>query len=146
MSPPFTPKRPLFITGFTTALSAVLLWCTATASMAQAPLVDGEVIRINTAAQKITLKHGEIPNLDMPPMTMVFGVQQQGDLAALQPGDRVRFSADKVGGQYTVTTLQAVTAGAPATSTAPPVAPTGGASATTGEPANSSGTAAAHRH
>lgn len=155
MSPPTTPKpslqrvlqralkRPVFAT---TAMSGVLLWGAASAALAQAPLVAGEVVRINTAVQKITLKHGEIPNLDMPPMTMVFAVQQPSDLAALQPGDRVRFSAEKVGGQYTVTTLQALTADAPAASTVSPEAPEVPAGDTARGSAIGSGAAATHRH
>lgn len=67
---------------------------------------QAEVRRIDLAAGKVTLKHGEIPNLDMPPMTMVFQVQDRSLLARAKPGDRVRFTADKVNGQYTVLQLE----------------------------------------
>lgn len=72
---------------------------------AQAQSTDAEVMKIDKAQQKITLKHGEIKNLDMPPMTMVFRVQDAGMLNAVKVGDKVKFDADKVGGQYTVTRL-----------------------------------------
>lgn len=72
---------------------------------AQAQSTDAEVMKIDKPQQKITLKHGEIKNLDMPPMTMVFRVQDVGMLDAVKVGDKVKFDADKVGGQYTVLKL-----------------------------------------
>ena len=71
------------------------------------PMVDAEVRRVDTGAGKVTLKHGDIPNLDMPPMTMVFQVRDPAQLGALKAGDKVRFTADKVNGAYTVIDLTA---------------------------------------
>ena len=73
--------------------------------LAQTPSTEGEVKKIDKAQGKITLKHGEIKNLDMPPMTMVFRVSDARMLDDVAVGDKVRFAADKVGGNYTVTTL-----------------------------------------
>lgn len=70
------------------------------------PLVEAEVRKVDLRASKITLKHGDIPNLDMPPMTMVFAVEDAALLDQLKPGDRVKFTADKRLGSYTVLTLQ----------------------------------------
>ena len=67
---------------------------------------DGEVRKIDKAQGKITLKHGEIKNLDMPPMTMVFRVRDPQMLEAVAVGDKVVFEAEKVGGQYTGTALR----------------------------------------
>jgi len=89
-----------WIASVTLAASAVLA-----AAPAQAQSTDAEVMKIDKAQQKITLKHGEIRNLDMPPMTMVFRVQDAAMLDAVKVGDKVKFDADKVGGQYTVTKL-----------------------------------------
>jgi Cu(I)/Ag(I) efflux system periplasmic protein CusF len=72
---------------------------------AHAQSTDAEVLKIDKAQQKITLKHGEIKNLDMPPMTMVFRAQDAAMLDAVKVGDKVKFDADKVGGQYTVVKL-----------------------------------------
>lgn len=72
----------------------------------QGKLAEGEVRRVDKSAGKITLKHGEIRNLDMPPMTMVFGVRDKSLLAKLQAGDMVRFAADRDGGQYVVTSIE----------------------------------------
>lgn len=72
---------------------------------AQAPMTDGEVRKVE--GDKITLKHNEIKSLDMPAMTMVFKVANPALIARLHPGDKVRFTAEKVGGQYTITKLEA---------------------------------------
>jgi Cu(I)/Ag(I) efflux system periplasmic protein CusF len=73
--------------------------------LAQSPAVDGEVKKIDKAQGRITLKHGDIKHLDMPPMTMVFRVTDPKMLDSVAVGDKVRFAADKVGGNYTVTSL-----------------------------------------
>ena len=65
-----------------------------------------EVRRVDRDAQKITLRHGPIPNLGMGDMTMVFRVTDPKMLDSVKTGDKVRFRADKVGGLYTVTHLE----------------------------------------
>ena len=88
-----------------TALSATLL---AAAALAQAalPAVEGEVRKIDTETKKITLKHGDIPNLEMTGMTMVFRVKDPELLGKVKPGDKVRFTADKVDGALTVLSIE----------------------------------------
>jgi Cu(I)/Ag(I) efflux system protein CusF len=75
-------------------------------TFAQAGASEGEVRKIDAAQQKITLKHGEINGLDMPPMTMAFRVQQPAVLNQFAVGDRVRFSIEKINGSYTVVQIQ----------------------------------------
>jgi len=75
------------------------------AALAQPASADGEVTKVDKAAARITLKHGGIKSLDMPPMTMAFRVADPKVLDSVSVGDKVRFAADKVGGSYTVTTL-----------------------------------------
>jgi len=70
------------------------------------PWAEAEVRRVDLAAGKVSLRHGEIKNLEMPPMTMVFTVQDKSDLAALKAGDRIRFTADQIQGTYTVLRLE----------------------------------------
>ena len=77
----------------------------ATAAIAQ--MVDGEVTKIDESAGKLTIKHGELKNLGMPGMTMVFKVQDPAMLDKVKSGDKVRFVADKVGGALTVTAIEA---------------------------------------
>jgi Cu(I)/Ag(I) efflux system protein CusF len=67
---------------------------------------DGEVRKVDRERGKLTLRHGPLPNLDMPPMTMVFTVADRALLEGLQEGDKVRFSADKINGVYTVTAIR----------------------------------------
>jgi Cu(I)/Ag(I) efflux system protein CusF len=73
---------------------------------APAPMTEGEVRKVDKGAGKVTLKHGPIPNLDMPDMTMVFRVKEPAMLDQVKVGDKVRFAADKVGGQYTVVRIE----------------------------------------
>lgn len=92
------PLRPLLVAA---ALAAATV-----AAFAQAASAEGEVRKIDAAQQKVTLKHGEIKALDMPPMTMAYRVQNGAALNAIAVGDKVRFSVEKVNGAYTVTQIQ----------------------------------------
>jgi len=67
---------------------------------------DGEVKKIDKAAQKITLKHGELKNLDMPGMTMVFSVKDAALLDKVKAGDKVKFTAEEQGGALVVTAIE----------------------------------------
>jgi len=84
-----------------------LLLAISASAFAATHLTDAEVRKVDKAAGKITLKHGEIKNLDMPPMTMVFGVKDKALLDKVKAGDKVKFSAEKEGGQYVVTGVEA---------------------------------------
>ena len=72
-----------------------------------ASTVAGEVRKVDRGAGKLTLRHGPISNLGMPEMTMVFRVADPTMLDGLEPADKVRFRAERVGGQITVTELEA---------------------------------------
>ena len=72
---------------------------------ALAQAYEGEVRKIDKPQARITLRHGELKALDMPPMTMVFRVSSPALLDKVAVGDRVRFDAAKVGGNYTVTAI-----------------------------------------
>jgi Cu(I)/Ag(I) efflux system protein CusF len=77
------------------------------ASAAQASMSDGEIKKVDKEAGKLTIRHGELKNLGMPGMTMVFKVQDPALLDKVKQGDKVRFVADKVGGALTVTSIEA---------------------------------------
>ncbi|MDZ7814075.1 MAG: copper-binding protein [Ideonella sp.] len=79
------------------ALGASALWAQA---------AEGEIKKIDKTQAKVTLKHGEIKSLDMPPMTMAFRAKPPQLLDGLNEGDRVTFTADKVDGQYVVTQIK----------------------------------------
>ena len=72
------------------------------------PWATAEVRRIDKAARKVALKHGEIKNLDMPPMSMVFQVKHPEQLDLLQVGQKVRFQAVQENGAYWVVKIEAV--------------------------------------
>ena len=67
----------------------------------------GEVKKIDKEAGKITIKHGPLMNLEMPPMTMVFRVKDPAMLDQVKPGDKINFVAEKANGALTVTQMQA---------------------------------------
>lgn len=79
---------------------------TAQVAASTANMTDGEVRKIDKEAKKITIKHGEIKNLDMPGMTMVFQVKDAALLDGVKAGDRVKFVAEKAGGAIVVTDIQ----------------------------------------
>lgn len=93
----------------TTILASLMLTTnTAWAADDQAGVpTDGEVRKVDLEAKKLTLKHGEIKNLNMPGMTMVFQVKDPAMLEKVKAGDKVRFTAEKVNGVFTVTTIEA---------------------------------------
>jgi Cu(I)/Ag(I) efflux system protein CusF len=76
------------------------------AMAAPADMTNGEIRKVDVDNKKITIKHGEIKNLDMPPMTMVFQVKDDDLLGKAKTGDKVRFSAEKKSGAFVVTDIQ----------------------------------------
>jgi Cu(I)/Ag(I) efflux system periplasmic protein CusF len=68
-----------------------------------ADMTEAEVRKIDKAQSKITLKHGEIKKLDMPPMTMVFRAKDAKLLEGLAVGDKIKFAAEQVDGAFVVT-------------------------------------------
>lgn len=72
----------------------------------QADLSEGEITRWDPRTLRLTLKHGEIKNLEMPPMTMVFRVADARVVGDLKPGDKVRFRAEQVSGAYHVQRIE----------------------------------------
>jgi Cu/Ag efflux protein CusF len=71
-------------------------------------MAAGEVRRIDAANNKVTIRHGEIKNLDMPPMSMVFVAKPASILKGVQVGDKIRFSAIEENSQYVVTKIEKI--------------------------------------
>lgn len=88
------------------AAAAVLAAASSVAALAQTPMVSGTIEKLDIEQGKLTIKHGKIPNLNMDEMTMIFRAQDPAMLKAVKPGDRIRFSADRVNGQITVTKIE----------------------------------------
>jgi Cu(I)/Ag(I) efflux system periplasmic protein CusF len=72
------------------------------------PLADAEVRRVDKDSGKVTLKHGVIKNLDMPPMTMVFTVRDKAMLDGIAAGDKVQFTAVSEKGQMLVDSIKRI--------------------------------------
>ena len=88
-------------------LAALLAATFAFAAFAQDALTEAVVRKVDAANGKITLKHGEIRNVDMPPMTMVFPVRDKALLANVKAGDKVKFAAEKdATGDIVVTAIE----------------------------------------
>jgi Cu/Ag efflux protein CusF len=76
-------------------------------ALAQSEAIDGQVTKVDASAGKITIKHGPIKKFDMDEgMTMVFKAQEPAMLKAVKAGDKVKFEADRVNGQFTVTKIE----------------------------------------
>jgi Cu/Ag efflux protein CusF len=76
------------------------------AERGELPKVGAEVRRVNPRANTLSLRHEAIPNLDMPPMTMVFQVSDPGLLEGVAGGDRVWVTIDQIDGAYTVLSVE----------------------------------------
>ncbi|HJH24097.1 MAG TPA: copper-binding protein [Paenalcaligenes hominis] len=85
------------------AAGLVLAGTMAVVSSAQAQQgsASGEVRRIDAEAGKITLKHGSIEALQLPAMTLVYLIQMD-QLAGIEPGDKVKFTAERRNDQYVI--------------------------------------------
>ncbi len=70
-------------------------------------MTDGEVRKVDKEQGKLTVKHAEIKSLQMPATTMVFRVKDKALLDKVKEGDPIKFSAEKVEGQYTITAIEA---------------------------------------
>ena len=80
----------------------------ASADANQAHSADGEVRRIDREAGRVTLRHGDIKTLDMPPMTMVFTVRDKALLEGFKTGDKVKFKVVNEAGKLVITEMQAL--------------------------------------
>lgn len=70
-------------------------------------LADGQVTKVDESAGKITIKHGPIKKLNMDEgMTMVFRAQDPAMFKMVRPGDKIKFDAEKINGQFTVTKIE----------------------------------------
>lgn len=79
----------------------------ATSLPALAQMVDGQVVKVDEAAGKITIKHGPIKKFDMDDgMTMAWRAQDPALLKQVKAGDKIRFEPDRVNGQFTVTRIE----------------------------------------
>jgi Cu/Ag efflux protein CusF len=74
----------------------------------QSSLTDGEIRKIDREQAKLTIKHGDIKNLDMPGMTMVFNVRDKNSLDKFKVGDKIRFAVVMENGKMVITEIRVV--------------------------------------
>lgn len=67
---------------------------------------EGTIRKVDTEQGKVTIKHGPIPNLEMPPMTMVFRMKDTSMLEGIKKGDKVIFRAIDDGGKMIIEELE----------------------------------------
>jgi Cu(I)/Ag(I) efflux system periplasmic protein CusF len=70
-------------------------------------MADGEVRKLDLDNSKITLKHGVIKSLDMPPMTMVFNIKDKASFEKMKVGDKIKFLAVNENGKMMITKIEA---------------------------------------
>jgi Cu/Ag efflux protein CusF len=98
-------RRPPFLVISLIALAAVSMpaWPQASIRLAAnhatgardtSEMASGEVRRIQSDQNTITLKHGPINSIAMPPMTMTFKVRNPALLGRVRVGDKVLFRAE----------------------------------------------------
>ena len=71
-------------------------------------MTNGVVTAVDKSRGFVTLKHEEIRNMAMPPMTMGFNVAEKKMLDNIMAGDKVRFRVETVQGSPTVIRIEAV--------------------------------------
>jgi Cu(I)/Ag(I) efflux system periplasmic protein CusF len=92
---------------FGIAVTATAFLVAAPPSLAQPAMAVGRVIKVDETVAKITIKHGPLKQFEMEePMTMVYRASDPAMLKAVKAGDKIRFTADRVNGQFTVTTIE----------------------------------------
>ena len=90
-----------------TVILALALFTAAQSAVAQSGLIDGQVMKVDQSASKITIKHGPAKRLGMESgMTMVYKAQNPALLKAVKAGNKIKFDAEQVNGQYTVTKIE----------------------------------------
>ncbi|HDR9587614.1 TPA: copper-binding protein [Burkholderia stabilis] len=71
----------------------------------KAVLTDAEVKKVDAATGKLTLKHGALENVGMPPMTMAFKAKDAAMLEQVHAGDKVKVRIENVNGTLTIVKL-----------------------------------------
>ncbi|MCA8315946.1 copper-binding protein [Burkholderia multivorans] len=76
-----------------------------TMSAQDVALTDAEVTRIDAGSGMVTLKHGALRNVGMPPMTMAFKAADPAMLGGVHVGDHVKVRVERVNGTLTIVKL-----------------------------------------
>ena len=69
-------------------------------------LTDAEVKKVDVATGMVTLKHGALENVGMPPMTMAFKAKEAAMVKQIKEGDKVKVRVEEVNGTLTIVKLE----------------------------------------
>ncbi|CAB3685483.1 hypothetical protein LMG22037_02699 [Paraburkholderia phenoliruptrix] len=69
-------------------------------------LTDAEVRKVDAASGMVTLKHGALANVGMPPMTMAFKAKDPAMIKQVREGDKVKVRVENVDGTLTIVKLE----------------------------------------
>ncbi|SEB05506.1 copper-binding protein [Paraburkholderia sartisoli] len=69
-------------------------------------LTEAEVRKVDAATGMVTLKHGALENVGMPPMTMAFKAKDAAMVKQVHEGDRVKVRVENVNGTLTIVKLE----------------------------------------
>ncbi|MER1969168.1 copper-binding protein [Castellaniella sp. GW247-6E4] len=78
----------------------------ASASHADMDLAEGTVRKVDQQTGMVTLEHGELKNVGMPPMTMAYKTKDAATLQQAKEGGKVKFRLENINGAYVITTLK----------------------------------------
>lgn len=73
--------------------------------MAVDAMTAGEIRKVDAVQGKLTIRHEEIKSITMPPMTMVFVVQDPKQMQDLKVGDKVMFQVVDQAGRLVITKI-----------------------------------------
>ncbi|WP_269498716.1 copper-binding protein [Castellaniella sp. S9] len=76
------------------------------ASHADMDLAEGTVRKVDRQTGMVTLEHGELKNVGMPPMTMAYKTKDAATLQQAKEGGKVKFRLENINGAYVITTLK----------------------------------------
>ncbi|TCT07035.1 copper-binding protein [Paralcaligenes ureilyticus] len=71
-----------------------------------AALADGVVQKVDRQAGMVTIQHGELKNVGMPPMTMAYKAKDAAMVDRAKEGEKIRFRLEDLNGTYTITRLE----------------------------------------
>ncbi|BFG78160.1 copper-binding protein [Paraburkholderia terrae] len=75
-------------------------------SASKTALTDAEVKKVDPETGMVTLKHGALENVGMPPMTMAFKAKDPAMVKQVHEGDKVKVRVESVNGMLTIVKME----------------------------------------
>jgi Cu/Ag efflux protein CusF len=86
---------------------AIGMWAATSMALAEPATGDGQVVKADRPTGKITIKHGPLKQLGMDEgMTMVYRAADPAMFDSVNVGDKIKFTADRLDGQFTIIKIQ----------------------------------------